>query len=239
MQQLGDFAAHRAAHPGAGFCDWLRAESGPLWRAMLEHRFTRDMAGDRLPTEAFIRYLRYEHAFVRSAIIIFAHALIKAPAADDRTRLVGILDGLVGEQEAYFQDRFTALGLAPEALPDRELPSAALALSEGALAIAAHAGFEEILSTMLAAEWMYHEWCKAAHAVGPRQPGPADWIALHVAPPFASQVEWLKRRVDALGPRLNPARQRRCADSFARMLRLEIAFHDAPYDSSGSPSAAG
>ena len=152
--------------------------------------------------------------------------------------MVGVLDGLVGEQEAYFQNRFNALGLPAEALPDSELPDAALALAEGALAIAAHGTFEEVLSAMLAAEWMYHEWCTAALALRPRQPGPAEWIALHVGSDFASQVSWLKERLESLGPMLDPMRQRRCADHFARMLRLEIAFHDAPYGSSGSCGAA-
>jgi thiaminase/transcriptional activator TenA len=234
MQPTTDFASYCRAGLGQGFCEWLRYSSGPLWEAMVDHRFTRDMAADRLPPEAFVRYLRYEHAFVRSAVEIFARALILAPTVDDRAHMVAILAGLSGEQEDYFQSRFKAMGLSPEPLPDRELPDLALALSEGALAIAARGTFEEILSTMLAAEWMYHHWCTAAHAARPRQDGPAEWIALHVAPGFADQVAWAKGRVDALGPRLDPARQVRCADSFARMLRLEIAFHHTPYESSGS-----
>jgi thiaminase/transcriptional activator TenA len=223
------FAAFRADHPEAGFCEWLRQESGLLWDAMVGHRFVRDMAADRLPPEAFLRYLRYEHSFVRTAVTVFAHALIAAPTAEDRRHVVGILDGLVGEQEAYFARQLAALGLPPEPLPSAELPDAALALSEGALAIAAHGGFEEILSAMLAAEWMYLTWCTAAHATRPRRPGPADWIALHVAPGFADGVAWTRARVEALGPPLDPLRQGRCAANFARMLRLEIAFHDAPY----------
>jgi thiaminase/transcriptional activator TenA len=238
MPPAADFAAFRAAHPGRGFCDWLRHASGPLWDAMVGHRFTRDMAGDRLPSDAFLRYLRYEHSFVRTAVQIFAHALIAAPTAKDRVHVVRILDGLVGEQEAYFARQLAALDVGAGPLPAASLPDAVLALSEGALAIAAHGGFEEILSAMLAAEWMYHAWCTAAQAAGPRRPGPADWIALHVAPGFADGVAWTKARVDALGPPLDPWRQARCAASFARMLRLEIAFHDAPYGSSGSSDAA-
>lgn len=239
IQPRVNFADHQATHPASGFCDWLRSSSGPLWGAMVGHRFTQDMANDRLPPDVFIRYLRYEHAFVRTAVIIFGHALVAAPTLADRVRLVGILSSLAGEQEAYFRQRFDALGLATETLPESELPDAALALAEGALAIAAHGTFEAILSTMLAAEWMYHEWCTAAHAAAPQTAGPAEWIALHVRPGFSDQVAWLKERVDLLGPMLDPTRQNRCADNFVRMLRLEIAFHHAPYDGSGSSGAAG
>ena len=237
MQPAADFATFRVDRPDLGFCDWLRHRSRPLWEAMVGHRFTRDMGTDRLPRAAFVRYLRYEHAFVRTAVRIFGHALLAAPTTEDRVHIVGILSGLVIEQEAYFARQFAALELDAEPLPAACLLDAALGLSEGALAIAAHGSFEEILSAMLAAEWMYHSWCSAAHAAGPRQPGPADWIALHVASGFTDGVAWTKARVNELGPLLDPHRQARCADGFARMLRLEIAFHGAPYDSSGSSAA--
>jgi thiaminase/transcriptional activator TenA len=239
MQPSGDFSGARANQPDLGFCEWLRRSSGPLWDAMVCHRFMQDMASDRLPPKVFVRYLRYEHAFVRSAIVVFGHSLIAAPTTEDRARIVGILEGLVGEQEVYFRTRFEELGLTPEPLCERQLPDAALALCEGALAIAAHGCFEEILSAMVAAEWMYLEWCQKAMACAPRDPAPAEWIALHVAPGFADQVGWLRGRLETLGPRLDADRQLRCADHFTRMLRLEIAFHDAPYGSSGSSAAAG
>jgi thiaminase (transcriptional activator TenA) len=239
MQSVTDFASFQARCPDEGFCQWLRQSSGSLWSAMIEHRFTRDIATDRLPPEVFVRYLRFEHAFVRRAVLIFAHALIVAPTVEDRAHIVAILNGLVSEQETFFQNHFRTIGVSPEILPVSELPDGALALSEGALAIAAHGSFEEILSAMLAAEWMYHHWCTAAHMARPQQSGPADWIALHVAPGFSDEVAWGKNRLDYLGPRLNPGRQERCAANFARMLRLEIAFHNAPYDSPGSSTTVG
>ena len=100
MQPAADFATFRVDRPDLGFCDWLRHRSRPLWEAMVGHRFTRDMGTDRLPRAAFVRYLRYEHAFVRTAVRIFGHALIAAPTTEDRVHIVGILSGLVIEQEA-------------------------------------------------------------------------------------------------------------------------------------------
>jgi thiaminase/transcriptional activator TenA len=55
-------------------------------------------------------------------------------------------------------------------------------------------------------------------------------VALHTAEPFRAQVAWLLRRLDGLGPALPPERQERCAAIFGRVLALEVAFHDAPYD---------
>ena len=223
------FASFLDRRPGAGFCDWLRAENLAVWEAMVSHRFCRDMATDRLPEAAFLRYLRYEHAFVRAAIGIFAFALAKAPTAADQDHLIGVLVGLSGEQESYFRRTFARLSLDPQPLAREALPEAARGLRDGALALAASGGFAEVLAAMLAAEWVYLTWCEQARARGPRREAPADWIRLHVEPAFRGQVEWLRRRLDELGPTLPGARQARCAESFGRVLALEIAFHDAPY----------
>jgi thiaminase/transcriptional activator TenA len=223
------FASYRADTPAAGFCNWLRALNRPAWDAMVGHRFCRDMATDRLPEAAFVRYLRYEHAFVRAAIGTFAYALAKAPTPADQDHLIGVLEALAREQEGYFRRNFTQLGLDPEPLDPQALPQAARALRDGVLALAAADGFAEILAAVLAAEWLYLSWCEEADARRPRRAAPAEWIRLHVEPGFRAQVDWLKRRLDQLGPGLPGERQARCADNFGRVLALEIAFHDAPY----------
>ena len=223
-----DFASFQAGARGE-FCDWLRIENAAAWEAMTTHRFCRDMATDRLPEAAFVRYLRYEHAFVRAAIGVFAYALAKAPTAADQDHLIGVLVALAHEQQDYFRRSFGRLGLDPEPLGPDALPTAARDLHDGVPAIAAQASFAEILAAMLAAEWMYLTWREAAHVCRPRRAAPAEWIRLHVEPAFQGQVAWLKRRLDELGPTLPADRQRRCAQSFGRVLMLEAAFHDAPY----------
>jgi thiaminase (transcriptional activator TenA) len=224
-----NFSKFQSCTPGVGFCDWLREANRPAWQAMIEHRFCRDMATDRLSETAFVRYLRYEHAFVRAAIGIFAYALAKAPTAADQDHLIGVLMGLSGEQEDYFRRTFARLGLAPEPLATEALPEAARDLRDGVLALAASGSFAEVLAAMLPAEWTYLTWCEEARASGPRHEAPADWIRLHVEPAFRGQVGWLRRRLDELGPTLPAEQQARCAENFGRVLALEIAFHDAPY----------
>lgn len=219
-----------AYDPGQSFSEWLKAGNLDLWECMVGHRLCRDMAEDRLPDTAFVRYLRYEHTFVRAAIAIFAYALAKAPTPADQDHLLGVLNALAGEQQSYFQRTFADLGLDAGVLPDDALPPAVRGLRDGVLAIAASGGFTEILAAALAAEWMYLTWCEAAHGRQPQRRAPANWIRLHVEPGFRSQVAWLRRRLDVLGPALDPPVQQRCRAHFGRVLELEIAFHDAPYE---------
>ena len=76
---------------------------------------------------------------------------------------------------------------------------------------------------------MYLTWSRTAHARRPSDPVCGEWIALHVAPPFMDQVDWLLGELDRFGPQLTPVRQHKLAAAFRRTLVLEIGFHDAPY----------
>ena len=223
------FVAFAAAGNGLRFTDWLRARSEPLWTRMTTHRFTREIADDSLAAEAFQRYLVYEHAFVETAVTIFGYALVRAPSIAEQTRLVTVLGGLTGEQIGYFQRVFDALGVSDEDRAQPVLPPAVRAFRDGMLAVAAHGEYEEILAAMVAAEWMYLTWSRVAHRRRPRDPRGAEWVALHVAPDFAGQVDWMRQQLDWLGPMLAPFRQERAAAAFRRTLELEIDFHDAPY----------
>lgn len=223
-----DFATYSATHNGAPFSEWLRACHSRRWTAMVEHPFVADLVAGRMPKEVFVRYLRYEHRFVRAAITIFGYALVKAPTLPDQSHLIDVLHALAHDQDGYFAAAFAELGVERLALSDHELPSAALALSEGMIAIAAHGAFEDVVTGMLAAEWAYHSWCEAASGKV-EEPLAARWIALHVEADFAAQVAWLKQTIDDRGPNLTADRQAQLAAVFGRVLDLEIAFHHAPY----------
>ena len=223
------FAAFKAQHADAGFAEWLRARNRDRWDRMIGHRFVCDITSGHMPIDVFLRYLRFEHAFVRTAVTVFGQALVKAPAFEDQVHLIGVLQGLASGQDEFFERAFRTLAPAFDRTDADEWPDGARALSDGAIAIAESGSYEGILSMMLAAEWMYLTWCRAAHGkVG--EPVPAEWIALHVEPAFEAQVAWLKAAIDRLGPVLSAGAQEICAQTFGRMLDLEITFHTAPYE---------
>jgi thiaminase/transcriptional activator TenA len=212
------------------FSDHLREHAAGSWRRMQEHRFVRAIEEDRLPDAVFRRYLINEHAFVETAIAIFGYALVKAPDMDARRELVRILRGLTEDQIGYFEDAFAKLDMAPESWRGAVLPPAAGMLHDGMLGYAAHGGFAEIVTAMLAAEWTYHTFCERAARRPISDPVLSDWIRLHAEPAFAAQAAWLRDTVDRLAPRLSEAERRRLMDVFATALELEIHFHDAPFE---------
>jgi hypothetical protein len=70
--------------PGTGFALTLQSDNADVWEAMQQHRFVSDIIADRLAPDVFRRYLVFEHGFVEAAILIFGHAMLKAPACGCR-----------------------------------------------------------------------------------------------------------------------------------------------------------
>jgi thiaminase/transcriptional activator TenA len=203
----------------------LRAANQGAWDAMQAHRFVRDIEDDTISREIFGRYLVHEQAFVETAILIFGHALLKAPDFSARRVLCGVLSGLGGGQLGYFDRAFAACGIAPG---ERDtLPGAVIAFDRGMLRMAETGSYFDIMAIMLAAEWMYATWCARAHTRPNSDPLIAEWVRLHAEPAFLAQAEWLRNEIDRAD--VDAAAARRLSDLFGRALALEIAFHEAAY----------
>jgi thiaminase (transcriptional activator TenA) len=212
------------------FSESLRDANLDVWQAMLAHRFVRDVTEDRLPLPVFRRYLVYEHAFVETAVAIFGYALVKAPGIAEQRKLAKVLDALLNDQLDYFPRAFADLGIAKDERRDAALPPAAAGLADGMIGFAAHGGYEEAMTAMLAAEWMYATWCAVAAATPSRVPQIRDWVDLHTAEDFTAQARWLRAEIDRLGPYLPPHRRAGCRRIFRRALELEMEFHAVPYE---------
>jgi len=199
-----------------------------VWDAMQSHRFVAEIEEDRLSAAAFKAYLIYECDFVETAMLIFAHMLVKAPGLSERRWLAGVLQALAVDQITYFEGAFAAVGVTRK---DRErpLPSAVSAFREGMLSIARDGSFLDGVAIMLAAEWMYATWCSRAAKRAIREPILKQWVDLHAEPAFRAQADWLRRQIDAA----NPGQEGALSQRFRRALELEIGFHSAPFE--GTP----
>lgn len=207
--------------------DLIRADAAPAWDAMQRHRFVQAIEEDRLSPDAFKAYLIYECDFVETAMLIFGHMLVKAPGLAERRWLAGVLQALATEQIGYFERTFAALGITPEERA-HPLPTSVRDFRDGMLAVARDGSYLDGVVIMLAAEWMYATWCARA---AQRPIGNAElkrWVDLHAEPGFLAQAAWLRNQIDGSADG-SPAQRAHLAALFGRALKLEIAFHDAPF----------
>lgn len=202
-------------------------ENAQVFEAMVRHRFIEDIKANRLHRDVFDRYLVYEGAFVDTAISIFALGVAKAESIAQKRCLISVLDALANRQIPYFEKTFTARGLDPSAF-DTGLPEVA-AFRNGMLDIASDGGFLDIAAAMFAAEWMYWTWSAEAALCEIGDPLLKEWVDLHAHEEFAAQAKWLKQQLDEAGEKLGTGERARLSSVLGHVLRLEIAFHEAPY----------
>ncbi|MCR4265106.1 TenA family protein [Nitratireductor sp. ZSWI3] len=214
--------------PSETLSEQMLRENAAVLEAMVDHRFVNDIEQDRLPLEVFERYLVYEGAFVDTAISIFAYAAAKAGTIGQKRWLIGVLDALANRQIAYFERTFAARAIDPSSHALDRPPVEAF--RAGMLEIARRGGFLDIVAAMFAAEWMYWTWSKRAAATRISDPVLREWVDMHADDAFAAQARWLKDELDAAGAGLDAAERARLSGVFGQVQRLEIAFHDAPYD---------
>jgi thiaminase/transcriptional activator TenA len=202
-------------------------ENRDVFEAMVRHRFVEDIKANRLPNEAFERYLVFEGAFVDTAIAIFSYATAKAGTIKEKRWLIGVLDALANQQIAYFEKTFAARAIDPASYDTGRADVAAF--REGMLAIARDGGFLDTIAAMFAAEWMYWTWSTEADGAAISDPLLKEWVRLHAEPEFEAQARWLKAVLDEAGETMDLAERKRLSAIFGRAQRLEIDFHEAAY----------
>ena len=213
----------------SSFSERMRAQGRRTWNAILGHRFFRQVATDAIDDRAFVRYLRIEYGFVDTAARVLGYAVAKAPSFLERRRLGLGLHGLVTDQEQFFVNAFERMGVHGEERTGLPPQGLALPLHALFLSVAATEGYEEILTCVLAAEWMYLTWCSTANQSPSSRGYIKDWVALHAGGVFANHVAWIRSEIDIRGPALTDSQQARLSALFEKVLEAEIAFHDAAY----------
>jgi thiaminase (transcriptional activator TenA) len=229
MMPSATYAVYAEATPGARFSDWLRARAEPDWSAAVGHRFTVELAEDRISDAVYRRYLIQDYAFIETLVGIVGFAVGRAPSMDRKLVFAGFLAALTGDEDDYFRRSFDALGVAAD---DRESPpmgAVTIALRDLMLG-AVEGGYAEVLAVLLPAEWIYLTWAQAHADRRPDRFYLKEWIDLHTIPEFGEFVDWMRGEMDAVGPSLSADRQSAVAALFCRMAALEVAFFDAAYE---------
>jgi thiaminase/transcriptional activator TenA len=211
------------------FSEQMRSQTKAAWDAAIGHRFFRQVANDTIADHVFARYLRIEYGFVDCAATALGYAVAKAPSFRERRHLALGLYGLVTDQEQFFVSAFDRVGIPQNERVGLTPEGKFAPLHDLFLSVAKSEGYTEILSCVLAAEWMYLTCCSAAHKTASERLVIREWVALHAGGSFAEQVAWVRAEIDARAARMSAARKARLGELFEQTLNAEISFHDAAY----------
>jgi thiaminase/transcriptional activator TenA len=212
---------------GVTFTDELRDASD--WREATRHRFVEEYRDGSLDDEVFRRYLVDDYAFLETGARVTALAAAAAPDMDAMARLSQQLGVLTGGENDYFVRAFDELGVPSHEYENPDLHPTTEAFTDFMLRVARGGVYEETLASVLAAEWVYLDWCEHAAEADYDRWYLDEWVELHVVDDFVDYVDWLRSELDERGPRLSADRTDRVERVFERTVELEARFFDAAY----------
>src|SRR5919198_6234318 len=129
-------------------------EAGPIWAAIREHPFLRELRAGTLPLETFRYYVTQDYHYLEAFARAVATALTKAPDGETLELLAKRV--LTPIERPLHRRLFELAGLQRAEVLAAEIAPTNLAYQNHMLAVAARGGLGEIAAALLPCPWSYH-----------------------------------------------------------------------------------
>jgi thiaminase/transcriptional activator TenA len=208
----------------------LLNEVGPVWKAILSHRFLASVADGSISERAFKTWIAQDYLFVREEIPFLGILLAKAPP-DLRPALADAVQALNHELE-LFRQQAEAHGVALDGV---EMSPTCHAYVQFLMATAYGRSFEEGFAVLYGVEKAYLDswaWVKG------HQSSPSPWQAFidnWTSHAFQDFVDWLAGTLDRLVVGASEADLARMEDLFLLTARYEYLFWEMAAAEQGWP----
>ena len=211
------------------FSEYLKNYSGELWLEATNHKFTNELMNDTLKNDIFKKYIVQDYIFIESLVTLIGKAILLAPNMHSKVKWAAFIYAITSDENNYFIRSFDALNITKEEREETKLLPSINDFANLMLQISNSGSYAQILSIILAAEWIYYTWASRAKEPYPDRFYLSEWIILHNNIAFHKTVAWIKGELDTLALELSYIEQEEIAKLFLNLVRLEIAFFDACY----------
>jgi len=213
---------------GAAVSTRLQEASEPLWSALAEHPFVRELAAGQLEPDRFRFYVEQNLLYLSQYARVMA--LGAAKSRDERelelfaSALRQVIDVELPENRAL-RDRVVELGAADRGGARGPAP-ANLAYTSWLLSVAFTGGPVEILAAVLPCTWSYGAIGRELAPAAAEHPVYREWLGFFAGDEYAGVVERMRADVDELA---DGARLGELAGIFRTGVRFERGFWDMAY----------
>lgn len=210
------------------FAAHLRAQAAPVWAAILEHPFLKELAAGTLPRPIFRYYVQqdwlYLQEFTRTAALIAA----RCPEVEAMKFLLGWVEPLVTMEYHFHKRHARDLDLDFDHIT-WTMNAANWAYTRHMLAAASLGSSLEALAALLPCPCVYAHVGSVLMAARPADPLYADWIAFYGPGRVAERIRPLEALCDRLAEQATPAERERAVWNYVVSSRYEWLFWDAAY----------
>ncbi len=205
---------------------WQQIE--PIYAAILDHAFIRELADGSLARERFVFYMQQDALYLSDFARALALAGSRLPRDDERQSFLDFASGVAIVERALHETYFVEFG----ASSDVEKAPACFAYTQFLLATSALAPHAEAIAALLPCFWIYREVGSEIRrrAEGGLEANPyARWIETYASEAFSERVDRAIAIVDNLAAVATEAEHQLMRRAFERAARLEWRFWDSAY----------
>ena len=219
----------------AGFTDEAWRRVAPIYAAILDHPFNRELAAGTLSRDRFRFYMLQDAHY----LIYFGKALAvtaaRAPSPDELIQFAGSAREAVVVERALHEGFFREYGLSPEAARATEPSPTCSHYVHYLLATAHNAPYEVAVAALLPCFQIYWEVGKHLLSIAAPDNPYQRWIDTYADEGFAEGVRRVIAATDRLAAVATPERRDAMLAAYARASQLEWMFWDAAYRMEGWP----
>jgi thiaminase/transcriptional activator TenA len=206
---------------------WQRI--APLYQAILELPFNRELAAGSLSRERFIFYMLQDAHYLTYFARALAVTAARAPDKDTLIQFAGSAREAVVVERALHEGFFRDFGITPEQAAATEPSPTCAHYTHYLLALAYNAPYEVAVAALLPCFWIY--WEVGKHLLATAQPDNTyqAWIDTYADEAFAAGVRKVIAISDQVAATATPAIRDQMAHAFVRAAQLEWMFWDSAY----------
>jgi len=208
-----------------GFTALLWQTIAPIYQAIIEHPFSRELADGTLSQERFEFYIQqdalYLADFGRALAMMGGRSAIPERMLD----FVKFAEGAIVVERALHQEYFRLLNIAGAAI---QSPSC-FAYTNFLLATTACRSYEEGIAALLPCFWIYREVGTHIHGNAASNNPYQRWIDTYASEAFARLVDKAIAISDETADRASPTGREAMRGAFVTSSRLEWMFWDSAY----------
>ena len=210
------------------FTRGLWQQIGPIYAAILDHAFIRELADGSLARERFVFYMQQDALYLADFARALAIAGARLPKDDERQSFLDFAAGVGVVERALHETYFVEFG----ASADVDKAPGCFAYTQFILATAVLAPPAEAIAALLPCFWIYREVGSEIRqrAAGGLATNPyARWIETYASEAFSERVDRAIAIVDSIASVATEAELQLMRRAFERAARLEWRFWDSAY----------
>ena len=211
------------------FTDTMWAEIAPLYRAILDLPFNRELAAGTLSREPFVFYMIQDAHYLGMFARALAIAAAKAPTADAQIKFAQSARDAIVVERALHEGFFRDYDVSPERFAASPPSPTCAGYGDFLLATAYAQPFAVAVAAVLPCFQIYYEAGKHLYGIAAPANPYQKWIDTYRDEAFGDSVREVLAQTDAAFEQAAPAERRAMRDGYLKAVRYEWMFWDSAW----------